>query len=80
MGPAREIYQEGIRIPPIRLVRAGEMNSEILSLILHNVRTPEEREGDLAAQIGSCRVGERRFKEVVAKYGHEKVDDALPKS
>ena len=69
MGPGREIYQEGIRIPPIRLIRAGEMNTEILSLILHNVRTPTEREGDLAAQIGSCRVGERRIKEVVAKYG-----------
>jgi N-methylhydantoinase B len=73
MGPGREIYQEGIRIPPVRLIRAGEMNSEILSLILHNVRTPEEREGDLAAQIGSCRVGERRLKEVVAKYGLDKV-------
>jgi N-methylhydantoinase B len=74
MGPGREIYQEGIRIPPVRLIRAGEMNSEILSLILHNVRTPEEREGDLAAQIGSCRVGERRLKEIVAKYGLEKVN------
>jgi len=74
MGPGREIYQEGIRIPPVRLIRAGEMNVEILSLILHNVRTPEEREGDLAAQIGSCRVGERRLKEVIAKYGLEKVD------
>jgi N-methylhydantoinase B len=75
MGPCREIYQEGIRIPPIRLVVGGETNEEILSLILHNVRTPEEREGDLAAQIGSCRVGERRLKEMVAKYGHAKIDE-----
>ena len=52
MGPGREIYQEGIRIPPLHLVRGGRMNEEILSLILHNVRTPEERRGDLAAQIG----------------------------
>ena len=74
MGPGREIYQEGIRIPPIHLVRAGEMNSEVLSLILHNVRTPEERQGDLEAQIGSCRVGERRIQEVVAKYGLDKVN------
>ena len=74
MGPAREIFQEGIRIPPIRLIRAGEMNTEVLSLILHNVRTPEEREGDLAAQIGACRVGERRLREVVAKYGLAKID------
>ena len=75
MGPAREICQEGIRIPPIRLVIGGEVNTEVLSLILHNVRTPEEREGDLDAQIGSCRVGERRIKELVAKYGHAKVDE-----
>ena len=53
MGPAREIFQEGIRIPPIRIVRGGKMDREILSLILHNVRTPVEREGDLAAQIGA---------------------------
>jgi N-methylhydantoinase B len=75
MGPAREICQEGIRIPPIRLVSSGVLNAEILSLILHNVRTPEEREGDLDAQIGAGRVGERRIKELVAKYGHAKVDD-----
>ena len=75
MGPAREIYQEGIRIPPIRLVNGGVLNTEVLSLILHNVRTPEERQGDLDAQIGSARVGERRIKELVAKYGHAKVDE-----
>jgi N-methylhydantoinase B len=74
MGPAREICQEGIRIPPIRLVTGGVTNSEILSLILHNVRTPEERAGDLDAQIGACRVGERRIKELVVKYGLAKLD------
>jgi N-methylhydantoinase B len=73
MGPAREIYQEGIRIPPILLVRNGNMESGVLNMLLANVRTPEEREGDLAAQIGACRVGERRIKEIVAKYGAEKV-------
>ena len=80
MGPGREIYQEGIRIPPIRLIRQGELDREVLSLILHNVRTPEEREGDLAAQIGACRVGERRVREMVAKYGVARMDalaDAL---
>jgi len=74
MGPAREIYQEGIRIPPIRLVIGGKTNAELLSLILHNVRTPAEREGDLDAQIGACRVGERRIKELVAKYSIAKID------
>jgi N-methylhydantoinase B len=74
MGPAQEIYQEGIRIPPIRLIRRGAMCDDVLALLLANVRTPIEREGDLAAQIGACRVGERRIKEVVAKYGVAKVN------
>jgi N-methylhydantoinase B len=69
MGPAREIYQEGIRIPPVRIMRGGEIDKEMLSLILHNVRTPREREGDLAAQIGACQVGERRLLDVIQKYG-----------
>ena len=75
MGPAEEIYQEGIRIPPVLLIRKGVMEHGVLALLLANVRTPEEREGDLAAQIGACRVGERRIKEVVAKYGIAKVDE-----
>jgi N-methylhydantoinase B len=74
MGPAQEIYQEGIRIPPIRLIRKGAMCGDVLALLLAKVRTPVEREGDLAAQIGACRVGERRIKEVVAKYGLGKIN------
>jgi N-methylhydantoinase B len=69
MGPAREIFQEGIRIPPVRIVRGGIVDRETLSLILLNVRTPREREGDLESQIGACRVGERRILEIVNKYG-----------
>src|SRR5260370_17713162 len=55
-------------------MRKGAMCGDLLALLLANVRTPVEREGDLAAQIGSCRVGERRIKEVVAKYGLAKVN------
>lgn len=73
MGPAQEIYQEGLRIPPVLLMRKGEIDPGILALLLANVRTPQEREGDLAAQIGACRVGGRRILEVVAKYGFERV-------
>jgi N-methylhydantoinase B len=73
MGPAQEIYQEGIRIPPVLLMRKGSMDRGVLAILLANVRTPEEREGDLAAQVGACRVGERRILEMVAKYGLEKV-------
>jgi N-methylhydantoinase B len=73
MGPAREIFQEGIRIPPVRIVRAGQIDRDILNLILLNVRTPEERKGDLESQIGACRVGEQRMLELAAKYGERKM-------
>ncbi|MGC2301025.1 MAG: hydantoinase B/oxoprolinase family protein [Acidobacteriaceae bacterium] len=73
MGPAREIYQEGLRIPPVRIVRGGAIDREMLDLILLNVRTPQEREGDLAAQIGACRVGEQRILEMVEKYGEARL-------
>jgi N-methylhydantoinase B len=73
MGPAREIFQEGIRIPPVRIVRGGQVNREMLDLILLNVRTPKEREGDLEAQIGACRVGEGRVLQLVEKYGQLKL-------
>src|SRR5271155_1561805 len=73
MGPANEIFQEGLRIPPIRIVRAGELDREMLDLILLNVRTPKEREGDLHSQIGACRVGERRILQLWEKYGETKL-------
>jgi N-methylhydantoinase B len=69
MGLCREIYQEGLRIPPIKIVQASELNRPIMQLILHNVRTPGEREGDLMSQIGACRVGEARLQELIEKYG-----------
>ena len=74
MGPAREIFQEGLRIPPVRLVRAGEIDRDLLAMVLLNVRTPAEREGDLAAQIGACRVGEQRLQQLVERYGVERLE------
>jgi N-methylhydantoinase B len=71
MGPANEIFQEGIRIPPVRIVRAGKIDREMLDLILLNVRTPKEREGDLESQIGACRVGEQRILQLAEKYGEQ---------
>jgi len=61
MGPAREIFQEGIRIPPTHIVRRGTIQTDVLRIILLNVRTPVEREGDLSAQMGACRIGEQRL-------------------
>ncbi len=73
MGPAREIFQEGLRIPPVRLVRGGVLDTDLLSLLLLNVRTPGEREGDLQSQIGACRVGEARMRELAARFGAQRV-------
>jgi len=69
MPIAEEIYQEGLRIPPVKLVSAGVINRDVWDLILYNVRTPLEREGDLAAMFASNRTGERRLLAVVEKYG-----------
>ena len=63
-----ELYQEGTIIPPIKLARSGKLNPEVIQLICRNSRTPDERKGDLAAQLASIRVGERRLKEIVARY------------
>jgi N-methylhydantoinase B len=63
-----EIYQEGLRIPPIKLSRRGELDKDLLELLLLNARVPDERRGDYFAQISSCRLGERRLRELSSKY------------
>ena len=73
MALATEIFQEGLIIPPIKLVRRGRVDGDILSLVLANVRTPDEREGDLTAQLASNRIGERRLLEITRKYGYGKI-------
>jgi N-methylhydantoinase B len=69
MGLARDIYQEGLRIPPLKLAERGRLRRDVLELLLANVRTPREREGDLTAQIAACRLGARRLAEMSARYG-----------
>jgi N-methylhydantoinase B len=68
-----EIYQEGIIIPPVKLYKAGELDDDLLRLVLRNVRTPDERRGDLAAQRAAHAVGERRLHELVSRHGREEV-------
>jgi len=63
------IYQEGLRIPPIRLYRAGELQQDVLDLVLLNCQVPRERLSDLRAQMAANRVGVQRFKALCAKYG-----------
>ncbi len=77
MGLCREIYQEGVRIPPVKLVRRGTTDRDVLALLLNNVRTPREREGDLSAQIAACHTGATRLREVCRRYGLARVRRAM---
>jgi N-methylhydantoinase B len=72
MGLSEEIYQEGLRIPPVALARQGRIQRDVLAMLRANVRTPGEREGDLMAQVAACRLGERRLRELLARYGVSK--------
>src|ERR1700726_160578 len=76
MGPCREIYQEGFRIPPVKIVREGKLVADVWALLLNNVRTPEEREGDLGAQIAACQTGAQRLAEVCVRYGVDRTKRA----
>jgi N-methylhydantoinase B len=66
---ATEIWQEGLRITPLRLYDAGVVREDVLQMIVTNVRHPRDFRGDLAAMIGSARVGERRLLALLAEYG-----------
>lgn len=74
MPLSTELFQEGLILPPVTLVRDGEIVPDVLRLILANVRTPREREGDLTAQIAANRVGAQRLRELARKYGRGVVD------
>lgn len=74
MGLSREVFEEGFRIPPVRIMQAGKIARDVMAVLLANVRTPREREGDLTAQIASCRIGERRLMALAAKYGGREVN------
>ncbi len=73
MPLAKEIFQEGIRIPPILIQRSGKIDRPLLDLLLANVRTPVEREGDILAQLASLERGISRLHELVTKYGGRRV-------
>ena len=74
---ATEIWQEGIRITPLKLYDAGELRDDVLQMITTNVRHPHDFMGDLRAMIGSARVGERRLLALVDEYGAKTVIDAV---
>jgi N-methylhydantoinase B len=69
MPVARELWQEGVIIPPLKLVEAGRLNESLYRLILRNVRSPEQSRGDFDAQLAANAIGERRLLELVERYG-----------
>ncbi|MDX1688216.1 MAG: hydantoinase B/oxoprolinase family protein [Candidatus Promineifilaceae bacterium] len=73
MPLSTELYQEGLIIPPLRLVDGGERNQAVWQLILRNVRTPAERDGDLAAQLAAHTTGARRLSQITDRYGLEEM-------
>ncbi|MEM7405489.1 MAG: hydantoinase B/oxoprolinase family protein [Pseudomonadota bacterium] len=76
-GGMSEIYQEGLRLPVVKLFRRGELQTDIFDIMLLNVRVPDERRGDHNAQIAACNLGARRFAEVVQTHGLARVRGAF---
>ncbi|ADU69773.1 hydantoinase B/oxoprolinase family protein [Pantoea sp. At-9b] len=66
-----DIVQEGIRIPPLKIVRNGELNEEVARIMRLNVRVPDQNWGDFKAQLASVNVGERKIHEIIARFGVE---------
>lgn len=73
MPLSQEIFQEGLIIPPLKLVAAGQLNRSLFDLLLANVRTPGERAGDLQAQQAANRKGVNRLQELITRYGQTEV-------
>lgn len=74
---ATEIHQEGLRIPPVKLVRRGEMDPEIVRLVLANIRVADERIGDIKAQIAALATGAKRLTALLDRYGRDTVEAAI---
>jgi N-methylhydantoinase B/oxoprolinase/acetone carboxylase alpha subunit len=73
MPLATEIYQEGLIIPPLKIIQKGKLNNYLLNFILANVRTPDELKGDLLAQVAANNKGKQRLEEIIKKYGVKKI-------
>ena len=74
---ATEVEQEGLRLPPVKLFKRGEMDREILSIINANIRVADQRIGDIKAQVSALKIGERRLQELLARYGLETVTGVI---
>ncbi|HET9453039.1 MAG TPA: hydantoinase B/oxoprolinase family protein, partial [Gemmatimonadaceae bacterium] len=74
---ATELVQEGLILPPVRLVKEGSLDEELLRLVLANVRTPEERRGDLRAQLAACAAGAAGWLALIEREGKARVSAAV---
>ena len=74
---ATEVEQEGLRLPPVKLFKRGEMDREILAIIQSNIRVADQRIGDIKAQAAALLVGEARLVELVAKHGRATLERAI---
>src|SRR4029079_9357646 len=70
---AREIYQEGLHVPPVKFVHRNQTSKDLEAVLSANRRTPELVVGDLRGQVGAARLGERRFQELMDRYGKETI-------
>jgi len=76
-GDAEEIYEEGLIIPPVKLVNRDIINRDVLNILLSNTRTPEIRKGDIMAQIAANKIGTKRILNIVEKYGLEVFKESI---
>jgi N-methylhydantoinase B len=74
---ATEVEQEGLRLPPVKLYKRGQIDEEILSIILSNIRIADQRIGDIRAQAAALEIGERRLTELLDRYGADTVEQAI---
>src|SRR5256885_14244812 len=74
---ATEVEQEGLRLPPVKLFKRGEMDREIYAIICSNIRVAGERIGDIKAQAAALLVGEQRLRELLARYGRATLETAI---
>jgi N-methylhydantoinase B len=77
VSDSTDIFQEGLRIPPMRIIRAGEIDEQLLELITLNSRFPGALAGDLMAQVTACRTGAERFHSIVDRYGWDQVEASI---
>jgi N-methylhydantoinase B len=74
---ATEVEQEGLRLPPVKLYKEGQLDEEILSIILSNIRIADQRIGDIKAQAAALAIGEKRLAALLDRYGEETVEAAI---